>query len=268
MAIETFGQPSLVALIAPQPAPVRYFALMAGGVGAGAALIAWAGMPIWGAAIMVLALLAQPTAQTWHVVGARFGARFMVLSVLLYLQSFHTFEHIAQFVEFHVLNWPPRQSTGLLSGLNVEVVHFLWNWFVFLTMAWLLRAGLRSGPGNLFGWLFLGWSLLHTLEHTYLMIQYLATVRVLWSTGGSLSFAEGLPGILGRGGWLATHAELGNFAGFICTRLPVIAQIPRLDVHFFWNTTELFFMLPFAVGAARNTSAPAMQHVMGAVEEP
>lgn len=249
--------PSLFTLVTPPIGVVRALALLALCSAAGTALV-FAGMPIWGGAVFALALLALPAVRTWRQVNERFGLPLMVLTILLYLQSFHTFEHVTQWVQFHILNWPPRQSTGLLSGLNVEVVHFGWNWAVFLTMAWLMCAKLRSGPGNIFGWLFLGWSFLHTLEHTYLIIQYLSTVRVLWATGGSLTFAEGLPGILGRGGWLATNAEVGNFAGFICTQLPVIAQAPRLDVHFFWNTTEVFYMLPFAFGAVRNYAAPTV----------
>ena len=256
MATEVCERPSFAALITPQPTPLRYFARIAGGIAVGAALVAWLGMPLWGASIMVLALLAQPTAQTWRAVGARFGVPFAVLSVLLYLQGFHTIEHIAQSMEFHILRWPPRQSTGLLSGLNVETVHFIWNWSVLLVAAYLLRAGLRSGPRNLWGMLFIGWAIAHTLEHTYLMYQYLATVRVMLATGGSLSFAEGLPGVIGRNGWLATNIDTSALAGFICRLAPANLITPRLDVHFWWNIGETALMLAFALGAVRRIARP------------
>src|SRR5436853_353635 len=131
---DTLGtpRPTLGALLVPQPSPWRYVALLVVGVVCGAALVGWADMPLWGASVLALALIAYPTMQSWRAVGARFGVPLMVLSVLLYLQGFHTVEHIAQYIEFHVLSWPPRQSSGLLSGLNVEIIHFVWNWSVLI----------------------------------------------------------------------------------------------------------------------------------------
>jgi hypothetical protein len=241
----------LFALITPQPAPLRYLALLIAGVAIGAALVAWLGMPLWGASVLVLTLLAWPTARTWRTVAARFGMPFMVVSVLLYLQGFHTIEHIVQFLQLHLLAWPPRQATGLLSGLNVEIVHFVWNWSVLLVAVYLLRSGLRSGPRNLWGVLFLAWALAHTLEHTYLMYQYLAAVRVLLATGGSLAFAEGLPGVLGRSGWLAANQDTSAIAGLICQLVPANLVTPRLDIHFWWNVGETTLLLAVAIGAVR-----------------
>jgi len=244
-------RPSLRALLIPQPTPWRFVALLACGIALGWVIVAWARLPIWGASILALALIAWPTLQTWRSVGLHFEMPIMVLSILLYLQGFHFIEHIAQYIEFHVLHWPPRQATGLLSGLNVEIVHFVWNWSVLIVAVYLLRARLRSGPGNLWGWLFVGWALAHTAEHTYLMYQYIAKVWVLWATGASLSFAEGLPGVLGNRGWLETHADTNAVASFVCRLVPSVTFTPRLDVHFWWNVGETILMLAFAYGALR-----------------
>jgi hypothetical protein len=176
----------------------------------------------------------------------------MVLCALLYLQGFHALEHVAQVLEFHVLGWPPRQASGLLSGLNAEVVHFVWNWTVLGVAVYLLRAGLRAGPGNLWGWLFVGWALAHTLEHSYLFGQYLTTLRALWAAGGDPALAEGLPGVLGRGGWLATQSATNGAAAFVCRLAPVNLVAPRLDVHFGWNAGETALLVAFAAGALRS----------------
>jgi hypothetical protein len=241
---------------------------MIGGVIVGAALVAWLGMPLWGASVLVLALLALPTAKTWRAVGQRFGMPLMVLSALLYLQGFHTIEHIAQYIEFHLLNWPPRQSTGLLSGLNVEIVHFVWNWLVLLVAIYLVRAGLRSGQRNLWGVLFLAWALAHTLEHTYLMYQYISAIRVLLATGGSPAFAEGLPGVLGHGGWLAANQDTSAVASLICRLVPANVITPRLDIHFWWNVGETTLLLAYAISALRRIWARSAGAVSGSSPAP
>ena len=52
--------------------------------------------------------------------------------------------------------------------------------------------------------------------------------------------AQGLPGILGRDGWLAT-SELTQ-GTFIC-RLSGVTTAVRLDVHFWWNIGETMLLL-------------------------
>ena len=52
--------------------------------------------------------------------------------------------------------------------------------------------------------------------------------------------AQGLPGILGRDGWLAhSPATKGTF---LCT-LPGLTTAMRLDVHFWWNVIEMLLLL-------------------------
>jgi len=52
--------------------------------------------------------------------------------------------------------------------------------------------------------------------------------------------AQGLPGIIGRDGWLARSPVTQGT--FICT-LPGLTTAMRLDVHFWWNTIEMLLLL-------------------------
>lgn len=80
----------------------------------------------------------------------------------------------------------------------------------------------------------------HTLEHTYMFVRYelvLAELRRMGITGVT---AQGLPGILGRDGWLARSAwTRGTFLSCI----PGLTTAIRLDVHFWWNVGEAVLLL-------------------------
>jgi hypothetical protein len=76
-------------------------------------------------------------------------------------------------------------------------------------------------------------------------------MRVLLATGGSLAFAEGLPGVLGRGGWLAANQDTSAVAGVICQLVPANVITPRLDIHFWWNVGGTTLLLAFVIGAVR-----------------
>jgi hypothetical protein len=70
--------------------------------------------------------------------------------------------------------------------------------------------------------------------------------------------AQGLPGVLGRDGWLArSQATQGTF---LC-RLPGVTTANRLDVHFWWNMGEIGLLLIAADRFLRrlpgSASAPA-----------
>jgi len=245
MAIEHPGMPgsysSLRALLNPRAQMLPLLAALGIGLALAALGVGLLSLPLWTVTILMLALLAYPVIRKWQDDRARFGVPLMILSILLALQGFHGIEHIAQYIELHMLGWPPRQSSGLISPLNAEIIHFTWNWSVVVLVIYLLRSGLR----NAFGWLLLAWSLAHSLEHTYLLVQYLNTIRILWATGGYLGFAQGLPGVLGREGWLWSH---GNIApvGFVCRLAPAIIELPRLDIHFWWNVGETVLLYTFA----------------------
>jgi hypothetical protein len=206
-----------------------------------------AGLPLWGGTTIVLGLLAYPAALKWRADLARWGAPLTVLGILLALQGFHTIEHIVQYIQFHVLLWPPKKASGLLSAANAELVHFVWNWAVAFSVVYLLHAGLR----NPWGWLLLAWSFAHSLEHTYLFVQYVDAVRTLWAQGDALSFAQGLPGVIGRHGWLDVQGAQFAPTAFLCRLTPQLTTATRLDVHFWWNVGETGLLLPFAHVAVR-----------------
>jgi hypothetical protein len=209
------------------------------GVIAGAAAMRWWGIPLWVATVGVLLVLLMPAVLKWRGDLRRFGATAMVISILLAVQGFHSVEHLVQLIEYHVLHWPMPLSSGLISAANAEWIHFLWNWIVLAMVVYLLREGMR----NPWAWLLLAWSLAHSLEHTYLFVRYLEVLGELRRMGITDVGAQGLPGILGRDGWLASSPITQNT--FVC-RLPGVTTATRLDVHFWWNVGEVVLLIPAA----------------------
>jgi hypothetical protein len=230
----------VLALLHPRHHTRPLLILLALGIVLGGALITLAGLPLWGATTISVGLLLHPAIQKWRDDLARWGLGVMILGVLLVLQGFHTIEHIAQYIEHHVLGWLPKQSGGLISAANVEWIHFAWNWSVLLVVLYLIW---KHGMRNIWAWLLLAWATAHTLEHTYLFVRYLQAVRLLEAQGTSTSFAQGLPGIIGRDGWLATTGVNTPGIGFICRLAPPLLTTIRLDVHFWWNVGETVLML-------------------------
>jgi hypothetical protein len=218
---------------------------------AGAAMIgllaAWLSVtrldiPLWGAAVCVVALLSYPAVRKWRGDRLQLGTPAMILSILVVTQSLHTVEHVTQWVQYHILGWPLKASSGLISPLNAEIVHFSWNMAVLLVVIYLLTTGLRNG----WMWLLLLWAVAHGAEHTYLFIIYLQEVQRLASEGLPLSAAQGLPGFFGKGGLLATNTPSSGPIAFLCTFAPALTSAPRLDIHFWWNVGEIALLLPAA----------------------
>jgi hypothetical protein len=213
------------------------FALMLalGLVAAGGAM-RWLGLPLWAGTALVLALLIPPAIVKWRADARRYGRLAMVICILVMAQGFHTLEHLAQWYQYHVLRWPSFASGGLISTLNAEWVHFIWNWAVLLTVIYLVRSGMR----NPWAWLLLAWTTAHTFEHSYMMARYLMVLQDMRALGVTNVSAQGLPGILGRDGWLATSQVTQGT--FIC-RLSGVTTAVRLDVHFWWNIGETGLLL-------------------------
>jgi hypothetical protein len=210
-------------------------------------LMAWLGVtrlnaPLWGAAVCVVTLLSYPAARKWRGDQLQLGTPAMILSILVVTQSLHTVEHVAQWVQYHMLGWPLKVSSGLISPLNAEIVHFSWNMAVLLVVIYLLTTGLRNG----WMWLLLLWAAAHSAEHTYLFIIYIQEVQRLASEGLPLSAAQGLPGFFGKGGLLATNTPSSGPIAFLCTFAPPLTSAPRLDIHFWWNVGEIALLLPAA----------------------
>jgi hypothetical protein len=215
----------------------RPFALgLALGLALAAGAMRWLALPLWAATALVLALLIPPAIIKWRADARRYGRIAMVICILVMAQGFHTLEHLAQWYQYHVLRWPSFASGGLISTLNAEWVHFVWNWAVLLTVIFLVRGGMR----NPWAWLLLAWTTAHTFEHSYMMARYLMVLQDMRALGVTNVAAQGLPGILGRDGWLAT-SELTQ-GTFIC-RLSGVTTAVRLDVHFWWNIGETILLL-------------------------
>lgn len=218
----------------------------------GGSLLAWLvttrlSLPLWSAAVLVIAVLCYPAVRKWRLDRQELGTPAMVLSVLLATQGFHTIEHVTQFFQYHVLGWPSKASSGLISPLNAEIVHFSWNLAVWLVIAYLLQAGSR----NIWMWLLMAWATAHLAEHTYLFANYLQAVGQLRSEGLPLAAAQGLPGFFGKGGWLAANTPTSGPIAYLCSVAPGLTAAPRLDVHFWWNLGEIVLLLPAAHYAIR-----------------
>lgn len=198
---------------------------------------AWVGvtvfsLPLWMATLIFLTLMLPVGVLKWRDDRQRYGHTAMLVSIFLVAQGTHTIEHIAQVVQYYLLNLPARQSNGLLSPANSEWVHFIWNWLVLITTILLIKGGVR----NFFSFLLLGIAIGHTFEHTYLFIRYQIVLDEFIALCLSNVTAQGLPGILGRDGWLA-RSEVTQ-ASFLSS-LPGLTTAIRLDVHFWWNVLEM-----------------------------
>src|SRR4051794_20806275 len=55
-----------------------------------------AGLPIWGATTIALALLLIPGTLKWRADLRRFGVTTTVLGILIAMQGFHSIEHLTQ----------------------------------------------------------------------------------------------------------------------------------------------------------------------------
>ena len=136
-----------------------------------------------------------------------------MFEALLLVQLGHLGEHLVQIAQIHVLGWPPPESRGLVAAFDVETAHFVWNVGVLAVVAWLLRHGVTS----MLLLLTFAWAAAHSAEHGYLI------------TRAVLSGVQGVPGIVGAGGLLAS-------AGLSA---PGLTTWTRPIVHLAWNVVEV-----------------------------
>lgn len=204
------------------------------------------GWELWQAVALVLVIMAAPATITWRTDARRYGTTAAIAGALITVQGLHTVEHVTQWVQRHVLHEPLRQANGLLSPANSEWVHFLWNWSVFVAVLVLVARGMRG----FWGWALLAWALAHSLEHTYMFWRYLEVRSELASLGFDDVTAQGLPGVVGDGGWLDLNA--GPQLTVICG-IPGITTADRVDAHFVWNAGEILLAIPAVHFLLRNT---------------
>ncbi len=206
--------------------------------GLGLAVIVWgfllgfARLPLSSASVLGFALVILAVSPKWLDDHKRWGLPVTLLGVVITLQSLHLLEHAVQMIQFYFLDWPAGKALGLISALNVEWVHFGWNWLIWGLTVYLVLRGLR----NPWAYVLLAWSTLHSLEHSYLMVRYLQVLGELGQLDLPMfSAAQALPGVLGRNGWLALSD--------LCGRIPGLTTAPRSVIHFWWNVGELTLLL-------------------------
>lgn len=226
---------------------VLFFAAAALGLLVSGYVVTRSGMPVWGGTLLFLGAVAVPAGLKWRDDFVAWGPAVTVLSVLLALQGFHTVEHVVQVAQFYVLGQPGIRSQGLISSLNIEWVHFIWNWVAAAGVYFVFARGMRG----FWGWALLLWVTAHSLEHTLMLVRYLGMKQSVFAlTMDCFPVGQALPGILGRDGWLATHLPM-------LRAIPGLASLPRVMIHFNWNVGEMTFLLLAArAGLPRLLSPP------------
>jgi hypothetical protein len=244
----------IITLLHPRAQTRTFCILLALGICGAVLAQRVAAVPTWMASASVLTLLLIPAVQKWRADRSRYGNTVMVLSIILAAQGFHSVEHAAQWIQYHILHWPPFVSNGLISAANSEWIHFVWNWAVVAVTIYLVCNGMR----NIWAWLLLLWATAHALEHAYMFIRYLDLLQELQALGFPQVSAQGLPGVLGRDGWLARSAATQGT--FIC-RVPGLTTAPRIDIHFWWNIGEIILLVFAAHTFLRTRLASAPEPV-------
>ncbi len=172
----------------------------------------------------------------------------LVLGSVVIIQGLHTVEHVVQIVQSYRLDLPPVRSLGIVSSLNVEWVHFGWNWVAWAGVVWAWRRGIR---GRWMVLLFV-WITAHSLEHTYMLWHYLTVLRNIDGLSlPSLGSSEVLPGVVGRDGWLARNLVLQR------ELLGPLVSAPRVAVHLWWNVGELALLTASLLAVIRNRRSRA-----------
>lgn len=134
----------------------------------------------------------------------------------------HSAEHAAQIVQIHILDLRAPDARGMLSALDTEWVHFLWNGWIIAAVAALLVVH----PRNRWLWVAAAFSGWHALEHAYLLSGYLVT------------------GLSGQPGLLASGGVIGG-------GLP----LARPELHLGYNLAELVPLALAFHAALRNTAS-------------
>jgi hypothetical protein len=200
-------------------------------------MYAGAGATASGSLLPVIVLAARGKIGALSAAAKAVGALFI-------LQLLHTIEHVVQLTQVYRLDRPGMSSQGIVSTLNVEWVHFSWNWIVLGVLVWAGLRGVRtrwSAP-------LVVWVAAHTAEHSYMLVNYLAMTRRLDRLGlPRFAVAEVLPGFLGRDGWLALNRPEWR------TTLGPLVSAPRVTVHFWWNVGELALLALVTIAVVGHT---------------
>src|SRR4051794_23359366 len=159
--------------------------------------LCWFGWSIWLVALCVIAAWSPLIFYVAKFIYRKHG-NLALIFILVVGQTGHFIEHLTVMVQLHLLRVP---TTGIISPLNTEWVHFIWtSWvLVFATLFIFLF------PKNMWIFRLFLFSIWHEMEHLAIMSVYLRT------------HIEGSPGLLAEGG--AIHGGL---------------PISRPDLHFLY----------------------------------
>jgi hypothetical protein len=200
-------------------------------------LVGYGALSISKASAIGFALIILSVTPKWLDDIKVWGASIGVLGMVITLQLLHLLEHATQMIQFYRLGQPAGQSLGLISALNVEWIHFSWNWLIWGLTLYLIIKGMR----NFWAYALLTWATLHSLEHTYLLVRYLQVLAEMGQFGlPTFTVTQALPGVLGRNGWLALSE--------LCGRIPGLTTAPRSVIHFWWNVGEVMLLFLAAWG--------------------
>lgn len=217
-------------------------------LGSGLFVVAWANRSFTltnvAAGVATGGLAWVPVAMALQQRLASISRAKLMLGFVLILQGMHTVEHIVQITESYRLDRPPVLSLGIVSKLNVEWVHFTWNWLAWAGVIVALLLGARSWALGIL----IAWITAHSLEHTYMLWRYLRVTRELDRLGvARLGSSEVLPGILGRDGWLSLHAS--GLRGV----LGPLTAAPRVAIHLWWNVGEVVLLAAACASTNKST---------------
>lgn len=218
-------------LIDIRSVPPRIIVLVALASYLGLILAALMGWPLW--ALVVASVLPWALLYTLELQWTYRHFSWLALFYLLVLtQGGHFLEHVAQMVQIHVLHVPVEHAHGIISQLDVELVHVGFNTWVLVAAAALAT----HYRGNTWLWVTLAVGFWHEIEHAYMSWYYLTT------------------GIAGHPGFLA---EGGLIAGGLA--------VTRPDLHMLYNvavTLPLFLAFGRALSTTHNQwLARALPHL-------
>jgi len=207
--------------------PSHIVALTALASYAGQIVATFQGWPLWA---FILATVAPwvPVFSVEMIWTRRHYHWMVLLYVLVVTQTGRFAEHLIQFVQLHILNYPVESAVGVLGILNSETANLFWNARSILLIG-LTLYGYRRDVWARNPWLWLALAVVawHEIEYAYLAAVY-------FSTGEA-----GGPGLLAEGGAIAGG-------------LPVT----RADLHFFYALIEIvLFVLALGYQLTRSYDA-------------
>ena len=145
-----------------------------------------------GALIALAGVLCVPAALFARRI-ARLARHEGLVAVAVGAQTVFLAHHLVQFAQMRRFNLPLPFVVGVSSRLNAEWLSVVWLWLACAALVAAYRGGNRSRL------LFVAaaWTLLHSLEHLYLLIQFARVTAALDNFGLARPRAiEMLPGVV------------------------------------------------------------------------